>query len=87
MCELLRQTQHLALERGLDPSRITCQSEDSCEGCHCLYLEMSDPIIEDPVDMHQDSELKVLEGRQNVARFYGKLQEHTQKTNGHKPKS
>ncbi len=77
VCELIKRSQDLAVKRGLDSSQVVCPC-DSCDGCKCPYLETPDPILEDPIDRHQDKEVQKLIGTRNVIKFYGKLKESIQ---------
>ncbi len=77
-CKVLIKAKELAVERGLDPGRVVC---DSCEDGNCIYLNDEGPVPTE--DWFQDIKEKGIQGQANVEKFYEKLRKHMQKVWGH----
>lgn len=75
-CQLVQNARHIAVQRGLDPSKVSCCG--CVEGADCKYSTEGLLGELSSMDAIQDARLGTLEGEQSLKRFDRKLLGHVQ---------
>ncbi|OGM10620.1 hypothetical protein A2Z67_05345 [Candidatus Woesebacteria bacterium RBG_13_36_22] len=77
-CELLRSSRKRAVEMGQNPTEVNCPALD-CDGIRCSFQPSeNNSIVSSMEDEIQEEQLKHLEGKARVDRFYKILEKHSE---------